>query len=238
MLTVQFSFPLFSLNSRPLLSSLAAAAVFSAYWLREGMTQKNAQEKKVKFLEFSILNFFIRLGRADEVTEPLYQVSQCDLWTTAGPWALPHCLWVKYRYWGKNLETFIAIWCCHNIQMQDRQTRWTVYRSKTLVCDNWKWNEIIFTTDCLIFSSCALVWCFRLTEMLWTQRKEELEGSKSVENFSVPHILCPSPRSPSIAINGGQGAGSGRGKLPTGEQVISLTDWEIGIGRNPRPFFK
>lgn len=138
----------------------------------------------------------------------------------------------------KNLETFIAIWRCHNIKMQDRQTRWTVYRSKTLVCDNWKWNEIIFTTDCLIFSSCALVWCFRLTEMLWTQRKEELEGSKSVENFSVPHILCPSPRSPSIAINGGQGAGSGRGKLPTGEQVISLTDWEIGMGRNPRPFFK
>lgn len=49
------------------------------------MTQKNAQEKKVKFLEFLVLNVFIRLRRADEVTEPLYQVTQCDLWTTAGP---------------------------------------------------------------------------------------------------------------------------------------------------------
>lgn len=85
MLTVQFSFPLFSLTSRPLLSSLAAAKVFSAFWLRQGMTQKNAQEKKVKFWEFSVWNVFIRLRRADEVTELLYQVTQCDLRTTAGP---------------------------------------------------------------------------------------------------------------------------------------------------------
>lgn len=102
---------------------------------------KNAWEKKVKFSARLVLNVFIRFARAaEEATEPLHQVTQCD----SGPLLAGELFvtgpWVKDRYWEQEFGNFyskLMLPQYSNEQLVD-SSHWAAYRPKILIHDNWK----------------------------------------------------------------------------------------------------